>query len=62
MWEVVFSNPSLKITLPRAGKKGYKILTPEQHIRILSRVDKRDGAIIGLAGFAGLRRLEIFGL
>jgi len=61
-WEVIPSNPSLKIDLPRIGKRDYKILTLEQLIYMLNHVDKRDRAIIGLAAFAGLRRGEIFSL
>jgi len=61
-WEVISSNPSLRIDLPRIGKKDYKILTLEQLIHILNQVNKRDKVIMGLAAFAGLRRGEIFGL
>lgn len=61
-WEVIPHNPSLKIDLPRVGKKEYRILSPGQLMSILNRIGKRDRAIIGLAAFAGLRRGEIFGL
>jgi integrase len=61
-WEVIPHNPAERIDLPRVGKKEYRILTPEQLMRVLYCIGERERAIIGLAGFAELRRGEIFGL
>jgi integrase len=61
-WDVVPSNPSLKIDLPRVKKSEYTILPPERLMELLSRLCAQDKAVIALAAFAGLRRGEIFGL
>ncbi len=61
-WDIIPYNPSLKIDLPKVPKKEYIILNPEQLIRILNSVNKKDKAIIALATLAGLRKGEIFGL
>ena len=61
-WSVITSNPALKVPLPRYEKIEYQILTPEQLLHLLDVVPVKDQAIIGLAGLAGFRLGEVFGM
>lgn len=61
-WEFIVANPATKIPLPKYERKEYEILTPEQLSNLIDLAPLRDKAVIGLAGLAGLRLGEVFGL
>jgi len=63
IWELIVSNPALKVEMPKPQRHEKKILDPEQFIKLLDHCELlRDRFILSLASYAGLRKGEIFGL
>jgi integrase len=60
-WEYIDHSP-LKGKIPQAQSDEYPVLELGQLFALVERLQGRDKAIVALAGFAGLRRGEIFGL
>jgi integrase len=61
-WGLISHNPALNLKMQPRTHKVKTVVTPEQIIGILKRVDGRDRAIIALGFYGGLRRGEVFGL
>ncbi len=60
-WEFLVYSP-LKAKLPPAPENEHSILTPDLLFWLIDELQGRDKYIVALAGFAALRRSEIFGL
>ena len=60
--EILFKNPWKNVTVKRGSKQERPVLAYSEIIDFLTRLPLRDRAICGLAGLAGLRRGEVFGL
>ena len=60
-WEFLVYSP-LKTRLPPAPDTEHSILTPERLFWLVDELRGREKYVVAIAGFAGLRRSEIFGL
>lgn len=59
----IMRNPARVVKKPKPAKKHHTVLEPDELKKLLdSCPDPRDRVIIALAGLAGLRRGEVFGL
>ena len=61
-WNYLDKAPHIKILPYEKDEDEYIILTPGQLFDLVYSLEGRDKVIVALAGFAGLRRGEIFGL
>jgi integrase len=60
-WEFIERNP-IKGKLPTEPHNEHPVLTMDILFRVVDELQGRDRCVVALAGFAGLRRGEIFGL